>query len=140
MEPMDPVEPVEPVEPMENIPVLGGRHKLSIESFAVTTERMELRYRLTPPLPQTLSDSDSDSDDGDDEGPYVFLALEADDDVGNEYLDSGGAFGPSADGAATEGSLSVQPGPYADARSVTLRLTLFDGTHEETRSFTLPVD
>jgi hypothetical protein len=117
---------------MKNVPVLGGRHKLTIESFTVSSERMEIGYRLTPPLPQSRPDSDHE--------PYVFLALEAADDVGNRYLDSGGAFGPSVDGNATEGSLSVQPGPYADARSVTLHLTLFDGTHEETHNFTYPLD
>jgi hypothetical protein len=34
----------------------------------------------------------------------------------------------------------VQPGPYADARSVTLRLILFDGTREETHAFTFPLE
>ena len=115
---------------VKTVPVLGGRHELIIDGFAATTAHMELRYRLRPPLPQSEPDEN---------GEYVFLSLEAVDDVGNEYLDSGVAFGPSADGSATEGSLSVQPGPYADARSATLRLTLFDGTHEETHSFTFPL-
>ncbi|MDT0465804.1 hypothetical protein [Streptomyces gibsoniae] len=121
---------------VKNVPVLGGRHELTVEGFSATTEHMELSYRLTPPLPQ--SEPDENGEYGDHQ-PYVFLALEAVDDVGNEYLDSGGAFGPSADGSTTEGSLSVQPGPYADARSVTLHLTLFDGTREETHSFTFPL-
>lgn len=121
---------------VKNVPVLGGRHELTIKGFAATTEHMELRYRLTPPLPQ--GELDENGEYGDPES-YVFLALEAVDDVGNEYLDSGGAFGPSADGSATEGSLSVQPGPYADARSVTLHLVLFNGTREETHSFTFPL-
>lgn len=122
---------------MKKVPVLGGRHELTIEGFTATTEHMELRYHLTPPIPQ--SEPDEENEVGDHE-PYVFLALEALDDVGNEYLDSGGAFGLSPDGSATEGSLSVQPGPYADARSVTLHLILFDGTREETHTFTFPLE
>ncbi|MFF4948491.1 hypothetical protein [Streptomyces chattanoogensis] len=39
----------------------------------------------------------------------VLLALEAMDDIGNEDLDRGGAYGAAGDGTRTNGSISAQP-------------------------------
>jgi hypothetical protein len=74
-------------EPPGAAPLPEGlhHHELTIDGLAATTEHMELRYHLTPPLPQ--SEPDEENQVGNHE-PYVFLALEALDDAGNEYLDS----------------------------------------------------
>ena len=45
----------------------------------------------------------------------VLLTLEASDELGNEYTDWGGAFGPSPDGSRTEGTISGQPALPSEA-------------------------
>jgi len=116
---------------MQSVKVLGGHHTLTAERFEVTPERMDLHYRIEPPLPQSLTE--------DDDGPHVYFWMEAADNAGNEYTEGGGAYGPSEDEKATIGSMCVQPGPYLNATSVDLKITFWDGSSEETHTFTFPV-
>ncbi|GAA2631378.1 hypothetical protein SMC26_22675 [Actinomadura fulvescens] len=61
-------------------------------------------------------------------------------DLGNEYTDGGGAYGTVPDRSFTEGSISVQPAPPPQAKSVTLELTFSSAGRESTQklSFSLP--
>lgn len=55
----------------------------------------------------------------------VLLALEAMDDIGNEDLDRGGAYGAAGDGTRTNGSISAQPAqPALAAKVCELRIRL----------------
>ncbi|WP_067830548.1 hypothetical protein [Actinomadura kijaniata] len=108
--------------------VLNGRYELTVRGLTRSADALELSYRITPPLPG-----------GDDPGPPVMLAVEALDDLGNHYLDGGGAYGPEPGGEATKGTISVQPGPPHEARSVTLTLTFLSGPEESTHKLRLPL-
>jgi hypothetical protein len=48
------------------------------------------------------------------------------DDLGNEYEDVGGTYGPSADGERTEGTMSVAV-PAAEAKVLHVRLEFNEG-------------
>ncbi|MGW3626799.1 hypothetical protein [Streptomyces sp. NPDC000880] len=68
-----------------------------VHELTFDDESFTIHYTVTPPLPE-----------GEDELP-VLLALEAEDDLGNEYLDRGGAYGTAPDGSYTDGSITGQP-------------------------------
>uniref|UniRef100_A0AAU2V0L6 Uncharacterized protein n=1 Tax=Streptomyces sp. NBC_00003 TaxID=2903608 RepID=A0AAU2V0L6_9ACTN len=74
------------------VTILGGRHQLTLHGVTRAEDSFAVTYSITPPLPEGP----------DDESP-ILLALEAEDDLGNEYTDWGGAFGLAADGTRTEG-------------------------------------
>ncbi|WP_326651415.1 MULTISPECIES: hypothetical protein [unclassified Streptomyces] len=82
---------------------------------------------MTPPLPN-----------GDDEPP-VLLSLQAEDDLGNEYLVGGGAYGTAPDGSYTDGSITGQPAPAAGARVLRVRITFLRGGEEFPYELTLPL-
>ncbi|MFJ5707069.1 hypothetical protein [Streptomyces sp. NPDC093105] len=92
--------------------ILGGNHELVVDSLSLDEDSFTVRYTVRPPLPE-----------GQEGGSPVLLALEARDDVGNEYTDWGGAYGLSDDGGHTDGSLSGQPTVAQSARVLTVRLT-----------------
>lgn len=107
--------------------VLGGRHELVIGRLTRDDASFTVHYTLTPPLPDGES------------GAHVLLALEAEDDLGNEYLDWGGAYGVPDGAAYTDGSVTGQPAPPAEARRLTLRLTLLSGAVEDSYEIELPL-
>lgn len=92
--------------------ILDGRRELVVHGLSLEGDSFTLRYTVTPPLPQ-----------GDEGESPVLLALEARDDVGNEYTDWGGAYGLSEDGGHTDGTITGQPAVAPSARVLTVRLT-----------------
>lgn len=93
------------------MPVLDGQHELRISTVTLTSEYFEVAYAISPALPRGPGD-------------VVLPRIEATDDRGRLYNDSGGAYGLSDDGTRTEGSITGQPGFPADVREVTLRFVL----------------
>ncbi|UJB40121.1 hypothetical protein [Streptomyces sp. A1-5] len=53
----------------------------------------------------------------------MLLSLEATDDIGNEYVDWGGAYGATPDGTHTRGTISAQPALAPKACEIHVRLT-----------------
>lgn len=105
--------------PLLTLQVLDGRHELTVSKLKLRNDSFTLHYSITPPLA-----------DGETEETPLLPFLEANDDLGNEYLDWGGAYGPSPDGNSTEGSLTGQPGPPPEARVLLVRLTFVQGGRE----------
>lgn len=66
---------------------------MAIRKLKLKADSFTLTYSITLPLPES------------DAQPAAPI-LEAQDDLGNEYLDWGGAYGPSPDGSSTHGTLS----------------------------------
>ncbi|MWA16008.1 hypothetical protein [Streptomyces sp. BA2] len=117
--------------------VLGGHHELEVRRLTWTSEQIELFYRITPALPERWADEPDGSMT--EAGPPIFLSLEAEDDLGGEYTDGGGAFGTDPEGRFTEGSVSLQPGPTPGAGSLALALSLTCGEQQSTHRFDMPL-
>lgn len=94
-----------------SLSVLDGRHELRVQTVTLSDEYFEVAYTISPPLPEGPED-------------MVLPRIEATDDSGRSYDDSGGAYGVSDDGARTEGTITGQPGFPPDARQVALRFVL----------------
>ncbi|WP_405808556.1 hypothetical protein OG729_27735 [Streptomyces sp. NBC_00210] len=114
--------------PRPTVPILGGRHELTLHGLTAHEDSFSVEYSVAPPLP---------------EGPEgespVLLVMEAKDDLGNEYSDWGGAFGLHPDGARTEGTISGQPALPASARTLFVRLTYLQGGNETSYDLSLPI-
>jgi hypothetical protein len=67
--------------PLTSAKILDGAHELTVHALKQRDDSFTLHYTIAPPLPDSSYDTP------------VLLALEATDDVGNEYLDWGGAYG-----------------------------------------------
>ncbi|MEU2491055.1 hypothetical protein [Streptomyces sp. NPDC007883] len=110
------------------ISILDGRYELTLLALTSHEDSFDIAYSVTPPLP---------------EGPEgqspVLLVIEAQDDLGNEYGDWGGAFGLSDDGTRTEGEISGQPGLPAAARTLLVRFTVLRGGEENAYDLSLPI-
>ncbi|MBD0744204.1 hypothetical protein [Streptomyces sp. CBMA152] len=111
-----------------SLPVLGGSHELTLRALALEPDSFAIRYFLTPALPETPDGTSP-----------ILLALEAEDDLGNEYTDWGGAFGSAPDGSYTSGTIAGQPGVPAEARGLRLRITFLRNAEEFPYELTLPV-
>ncbi|MET9968940.1 hypothetical protein ABZZ80_24180 [Streptomyces sp. NPDC006356] len=111
--------------PLLALPILNGRHELTVSKFQLKDDSFTLHYAITPPLP-----------DADGETP-VLPFLEAKDDLGGEYLDWGGAYGTSPDGSHTEGSLTGQPAPPPEAGTLLVRVTFVQGGREDAHDVAL---
>ncbi|ARF59161.1 hypothetical protein B1H19_01175 [Streptomyces gilvosporeus] len=79
-----------------------------------------VHYTIVPALPDAA------------DATPVLLALEAMDDIGNEYVDWGGAYGASGDGTYTRGSITAQPALAPQAGEVRVRLTFLRDGEEHT--------
>ncbi len=90
------------------VPVLDGRHELHVQTVTLTDEYFEVAYIISPPLPRGAED-------------VVLPRIEATDEHGRFYNDSGGAYGLSDDGGRTEGTITGHPGFPTDVRNATLR-------------------
>ncbi|MEV0375752.1 hypothetical protein AB0I10_39470 [Streptomyces sp. NPDC050636] len=99
--------------PLASVKILNSAHDLKRRDGSFT-----LHYTITPALPDAADDSP------------VLLALEAMDDVGNEYFHWGGAYGAAGDGTHTSGSISAQPALAAKACEIRIRLTFLRGGEE----------
>ncbi|MEU9126158.1 hypothetical protein AB0C96_41220 [Streptomyces sp. NPDC048506] len=97
--------------PLASVKILDGAHELSVHNLQRRDDSFTLLYTITPPLPATAEHSP------------VLLALEAMDDVGNEYFDWGGAYGAAGDGTHTRGSVTAQPALAAKACEIRVRIT-----------------
>ncbi|MEV6702465.1 hypothetical protein AB0M68_35900 [Streptomyces sp. NPDC051453] len=99
---------------------------MAIHKLKPRADSFTLTYSITPPLPES------------DAQPAAPI-LEARDDLGNEYLDWGGAYGPSPDGGSTHGILSGQPALPAEARTLHVRLTFLRAGSEQSHEASLPI-
>ncbi|MFI2187048.1 hypothetical protein [Streptomyces sioyaensis] len=104
--------------PLASARILDGAHELSVHGLKRRDDSFTLHYTIVPPLP-----------DAADRTP-VLLALEATDDVGNEYFDWGGAYGAADDGTHTDGSISAQPALAAKACEIRIRITFLRNGEE----------
>ncbi|WP_327301320.1 hypothetical protein [Streptomyces goshikiensis] len=93
------------------IALLGGWHELAVRGLALEADSFGISYTVIPALPQS-----------------VLLTLDAEDDLGNTYVDWGGAYVTSPDRRRTQGTITARPGPPPSARHLKVRLTfLRDG-------------
>ncbi|MGP9023074.1 hypothetical protein ACT1U9_32300 [Streptomyces sp. BR1] len=99
--------------------ILDGRHELTIRTLAHAPDSFSITYTVSPPLT-----------DGTDAEGRVFLIMDAEDDLGNAYVDWGGAFGPAPDGSRTEGTITGQPAVPEQARALRVRITFLRGLAE----------
>lgn len=111
--------------PLLTLPILKGSHELTITRLKRGEDSFTLHYRITPPLPESGSES------------LVLPVLEAVDDLGNEYDDRGGAYGTHPDGTCTDGSLSGHPALHPEASSLRVRITWLRGGKETPYDMTL---
>ncbi|MCX4803302.1 hypothetical protein OG594_16865 [Streptomyces sp. NBC_01214] len=93
------------------IAVLGGWHELAVRGLTLEADSFSISYIVTPALPQS-----------------VLLTLDAEDDLGNTYVDWGGVYDTSPDRRRTQGTITARPAPPPTARHLQARLTfLRDG-------------
>jgi hypothetical protein len=119
--------PVPRKPPLITLPILEGRHELTITRLKRGEDSFTLHYRITPPFPQSGGET------------LVLPVLEAVDDLGNEYEDRGGAYGTHPDGTCTDGSLSGHPSLDPDASSLRIHITWLRGGREDAYDMTLGV-
>ncbi|MFG2859145.1 hypothetical protein [Streptomyces sioyaensis] len=105
-----------PLTTLASVKILNGAHELSVHDLKRRDDSFTLHYTIAPPLPDAA------------DATPVFLALEAQDDIGNEYFDWGGAYGADGDGTYTRGSITAQPALAPEAGEIRVRLAfLRDG-------------
>ncbi|WP_030983014.1 hypothetical protein [Streptomyces sp. NRRL S-1813] len=104
--------------PLASVRILDGAHELSVHDLKRRDDSFTLHYTIAPPLPDAADNTP------------VLLALEAMDDVGNEYFDWGGAYGAAGDGTHTDGSISAQPALAAKACEIRMRITFLRNGEE----------
>ncbi|MEU2432393.1 hypothetical protein ABZ611_23330 [Streptomyces sp. NPDC007861] len=114
--------------PRVSIPILEGRHELTLTAVTTQEDSFSIEYSVTPPLPEETEGEST-----------VLLVLEARDDLCNEYSDWGGAFGLSDDGNRTDGTVSGQPGLPTDVRELYVRFTYLRGGEESSYDLILPI-
>ncbi|MFF2808196.1 hypothetical protein ACFVT2_13640 [Streptomyces sp. NPDC058000] len=114
-----------PRAPLASAKILNGGHELTVHDLQRRDDSFTLHYTIAPPLP-----------DAGDTTP-VLLSLEAVDDIGNEYVDWGGAYGAAADGTHTQGSISAQPALAPRACEIRVRLTFLRNGEEHPCHLTL---
>ncbi len=95
--------------------LIPGR-EMRITEFSVDHQSVALHYRISPALPE------SDLEDG---GPWLTWDWSGVDDLGNEYVSRGGAYGSSDDGSSTVGDLTLSPAPADRARLLRVHLAPF---------------
>ncbi|MEU7429896.1 hypothetical protein AB0B07_03280 [Streptomyces sioyaensis] len=105
-----------PLTTLTSVKILNGSHELSVHGLKRRDDSFTLHYTIAPPLPDAA------------DATPVLLALEAMDDIGNEYVDWGGAYGADGDGTYTRGSITAQPALAPEAGEIRVRLSfLRDG-------------
>ncbi|MFJ9855171.1 hypothetical protein [Streptomyces sp. NPDC101150] len=104
--------------PLASTKILNGAHELAVHDLRQRDDSFTLHYTITPPLPDAADDTP------------VLLAVEAMDDIGNEYLDWGGAYGAADEGTHTNGSISAQPALAPEAREIHVRITFLHRAEE----------
>jgi hypothetical protein len=117
--------------PEAEISILGGSHRLEAFGLSRGPDTFTVDYAITPPLPD---DVDTEST-----AASVFLCLEAGDDLGNEYLDAGGARGLAPDGTRTLGSISGSPAPPPEAGLLTVTLVVMHDAEEAAYELAFPL-
>src|SRR6266542_2103980 len=92
--------------------LLPGRalrfRELRLDRYAI-----RLEYEITPPLPAR----------GEGDPPSVWWVNSAEDDLGGQYVDGGGGYGPAKDGQKTTGEFSFTPLPAAGATTLRVRIS-----------------
>ncbi len=91
--------------------LLPGR-VLRFWEVALDRHTLRLEYELTPPLPARIEG----------QPPFVFWETSAEDELGGQYVDGGGAYGPARGEPKTTGVFSVQPLPAAGVRTLRVRI------------------
>ena len=90
--------------------------EMRITELSSDHQSVALQYRITPALPER------DPEGG---GPWLTWDWSGVDDLGNEYVSWGGAYGTSDDGRSTAGDLTLSPAPANGARLLRVRLVPF---------------
>jgi hypothetical protein len=91
-------------------PDLLPGHELSFVEVGFDEAAIRVEYAIEPAFSKAV--------------PGAGWVAVARDDLGNEYEDVGGAYGPAGDGDRTEGTLSL---PFPVEEAATLRVRLFPG-------------
>ena len=81
-------------------------HELRITRVGVDEHAIRVEYKITPLLPRPGG------------RPAIHWRWQGSDDSGEAYVEAGGAHGPSADGQATDGVLSLTPIPTPGVHSL----------------------
>ncbi|MBV9025143.1 MAG: hypothetical protein JO362_15445 [Streptomycetaceae bacterium] len=113
------------------ISILGGSHRLEVLGLSSGPNTFTVNYAITPPLPDDVDPNSMTTS--------VFLRLEATDDLGNEYLDAGGARGLGPDGTRTMGSISASPAPPLEASTLTATLVVMREAKEAAYELVFPL-
>jgi hypothetical protein len=90
--------------------------EMRITGLSVDHQSAVLHYRISPAVP------DRDPEDG---SPWLTWDWSGVDDLGNEYVSWGGAYGTSDDGRSTGGDLTLSPAPADEARLLRVHLAPF---------------
>ncbi|MEU2828074.1 hypothetical protein ABZ667_05290 [Streptomyces lavendulae] len=104
------------------LPILGGSYQLAIDGLTLPADSFTLHYTVSPPLPAS-----------------VLLTLDAEDDLGNTYVDWGGACGTSPDGHRTHGTITARPAPPHAALRLRVRLVFLRSGAEFPYDLGLPL-
>ena len=100
-------------------------HELHLMRLEADQHALRLEYEITPALPRSAR---------------IYWGWSARDDLGNDYLSAGGAFGPSSERDATRGVLSLTPLLHDGSRSLTLVLEPEFGVPLKQRQWVIEVE
>ena len=81
---------------------------LHVIALEIDMHAIRIGYRITPPLPGPDASGK----------PPIGWRWQATDDLGNEYVEAGGAYGRTPEQGGTAGVLSLTPLPPPEARSL----------------------
>lgn len=105
--------------------------RLYLTRIMLDEHAIRIEYTIAPTLP--VWDRARDQ-------PPIHWLWQAVDDLGNRYIDCGGAYGVSPDGESTEGVLSLQPLPPPEARSLRVVLSPWFENESDARECAFDVD
>jgi hypothetical protein len=89
-------------------------HDLHVTGVGIDEYAIRIEYRITPALPNMRPPEPPQSN----WRPPIAWHWQASDDLGNSYMECGGAYGASSDGLATEGVLSLSLLPTPGSRTL----------------------
>ncbi|MFC0844788.1 hypothetical protein ACFH04_13870 [Streptomyces noboritoensis] len=118
--------PKQPRPPGPAVRILDGHHELALHGVTLREDSFDVTYSVVPPL-----------SDGRDKGSPILLFIEATDDLGNEYTDSGGAYGVAPDGTHTKGTISGRPALTDESGMLHVRFTFLRGGVENSYDLAL---
>jgi hypothetical protein len=102
-------------------------HDLQVTRVGVDEYAVRVEYKITPLLARPGG------------RPAIHWTWQGSDDSGNVYVESGGAFGPSDDGRATDGVLSLTPIPTPGVHTLHIVLEPWISREGDQRSVSFEV-